>query len=87
MTTNYLTNYLPYRKKHYAKDEIKCEKANFIFLNNGTMIYDMIAFNSYLDALIDAVKNHGEDLDEMIDLVFTSYNDNLKPMLLREINK
>ena len=81
------SNYLPYRKKRYTKDEIKCEKTNFIFLKNGTMIYDMIAFNSYLDALIDAVKNHGEDLDEMIDLVFTSYNENLKPMLLREINK
>ena len=51
------------------------------------MIYDMIAFDSYLDALIDAVKNRGEDLDEMIDLVFTSYNEKLKPMLLREINK
>ena len=51
------------------------------------MIYDIIAFDSYLDALIDAIKNRGEDLDEMINLVFTSYNKNLKQMLLEEINK
>ena len=83
----YLTNYLPYRKKHYTEKDIKCERSNFIFLKNGTMIYDIIAFDSYLDALIDAVKNRGEELDEMINLVFTSYNKNLKQMLLEEINK
>ena len=83
----FLGDYLQYRKRHYRNDEIKCERANFIFLTNGTMIYDMIVFDSYLDALIDAVKNHNEDLDEMIELVFTSYNKRLKPMLMNEIAK
>ena len=50
-------------------DKIKEECKNFIFLDDFTMKYDFDKFDSYLDAMIDAVHN-GEDIDKVVSLVF-----------------
>lgn len=57
------------KKTKYGKDII-AERTNFFFLKDGSMVYDYEKFDSYIDAMIDAVKNHGEDLDDLISLVF-----------------
>lgn len=49
---------------------VKCIRSNFMFLKNGSMVYDYFRFLGYFEALIDAVVNCGEDLDEMISLIF-----------------
>lgn len=56
-------------KRHYSGNKIKAKRTNFIFFNNGTMRYNIYLFDSYLDALIDAIKQ-GEDMDDMISLIF-----------------
>ena len=66
---------------------IKEERANFLFLSNGTMVYDYDKFNSIEDALVDAVVNGGEDLDEMISMIYFQTNSYLKPTLLEKIDK
>ncbi len=63
------------------------ERTNFLFLSDGSMIYDYDRFNSAEDALVDAVVSGGEDMDEMISLVFSQTNSSLRPMLTEEINK
>lgn len=70
------------RNKYHAK--IKAEKTNFLFLSDGTMIYDYYKFDSYLDALIDAIKQ-GEDIDEMIALVFPEKVDH--PIMKKKLEK
>lgn len=69
------------------KNRIKVQRTNFIFLTDGSMIYDYYIFDSYVDALVDAVKNSGEDLDDMISLVFVSTNSSLRNQLIELINK
>lgn len=69
------------------KNRIKSQRTNFIFLTNGSMIYDYDKFDSYVDALVDAVKNGGEDLDDMISLVFVSTNSSLRNQLVELINE
>ena len=83
---------LEYRKQKYTGSghngvRIREERTNFLFLSDGSMIYDYDHFNSAEDALVDAVVTGGEDLDEMISLVFSQTNSGLRPMLLEEINK
>ena len=63
------------------------ERTNFLFLSDGSIVYDYDKFDSVEDALVDAVVTGGEDLDEMISLVFSQTNSNLRPILLEEINK
>ena len=64
------------------------ECKNFVFLDDGSMVYDYREFDSYWDAMIDAVKN-GEDIDRIIHLVFHEKVDwpIVKGKLLKEINK
>lgn len=64
----------------------KCK--NFIILKDGSMKYDFDKFNSYLDAIIDAVKN-GEDINKVISLIFREKIDQpiVKEKLLKLINK
>jgi hypothetical protein len=51
------------------------------------MVYDYDKFDSYLDAMIDAVKQ-GEDIDRMISLIFREKVDQpiVKEKLLKIIN-
>ena len=57
-----------YVKGRYG-DKIEDECKNFVFLNDGSMVYDYRKFDSYWDAMIDAIKN-GEDIDKIVSLVF-----------------
>ena len=55
-------------KINFYKNKTRTRRANFIFLTDGSMVYDYDRFESVEDAIIDAVKNHGEDLDDMLAL-------------------
>lgn len=71
--------------EHY-KNKTRTRRTNFIFLTNGSMIYDYDRFDSVEDAIIDAVKNHGEDLDDMIAMCYSSVNPSLKEFFINQIN-
>lgn len=61
--------YIENRKSKY-EGKIKAERRNFLFLKDGTMVCPNTGeINGWVDALIDAV-HHGEDLDDMISLIF-----------------
>ncbi len=55
-------------------ERIKERCKNFIFFEDGSMKYDFDKFDSYIDAMIDAVRN-GEDIDNVISLVFREKTD------------
>lgn len=63
------SEYIEKKKLKYGKCVI-AEKYNFIFLNDGSMVYDSVNFYSFEDAVIDAVKNHGESLEELVNLIY-----------------
>ena len=73
------------KAEHY-KNKIRTRRANFIFLTDGSMIYDYDRFDSVEDAIIDAVKNHGENLDDMIAMCYSSVNPPLKEFFINQIN-
>ena len=50
---------------HLIEEECK----NFVFLKDGSIKYDFAKFDSYWDAMFDAVKE-GEDIDKVVRLVF-----------------
>lgn len=56
-------------KRQKYGNKIKEERINFFFLNDGSMVYPYEKFDSYIDAMIDAV-HQGENIDELISLVF-----------------
>ena len=68
-------------------NKIVDECKNFVFLKDGSMVYDYDRFDSYLDAMIDAVEQ-GEDIDLVISLVFREKIDQpiVKEKLLKIIN-
>ena len=68
-------------------NKIVLECKNFVFLKSGSMAYDYDRFNSYLDAMIDAI-NQGEDIDTIISLVYRENIDRpiIKEKLLKIIN-
>lgn len=63
------------------------ECKNFVFLKSGSMVYDFDKFDSYYDAMIDAVEQ-GEDIDTVVSLVFREKIDQpiVKEKLLKIIN-
>ena len=65
----------------------RTRRANFIFLKDGSIVYDYDRFNSTEDAIIDAVKNHGEDLEDMISMCYSQTNSHLKKFFLEELKK
>lgn len=69
-------------------ERIKERCKNFIFLGDGTMKYDFDRFDSYIDAMIDAVEN-GEDINNVVSLVFREKIDQpiVKEKLLKLMNK
>ena len=76
--------YLEYRRSK-CSSKIEHERRNFFFLKDGTMVYPYESFNSYVDAIIDAVVNYGEDLDDLISLVFPETIDH--PIIKKKILK
>ena len=76
---------LEYKRWRY-KDRIKEERINFWFLKDGSMMYPYDKFDSYVDAMIDAIKQ-GENIDELIALVFPEKVDHqiVKEKLLKLI--
>ena len=76
-----------YTDKLDSTNKIVDECKNFVFLKDGSMVYDYDKFDSYLDAMIDAVKQ-GEDIDRMISLIFREKIDQpiVKEKLLKIIN-
>ena len=74
------------KRWRYA-DKIKEERINFWFLKDGSMMYPYEKFDSYVDAMIDAIKQ-GENIDELIALVFPEKVDHpiVKKKLLNLIN-
>lgn len=73
-------------KTNFYKNKTRARRANFIFLTDGSMAYDYDRFESVEDAIIDAVKNHGEDLDDMIAMCYSSTNSYLKEFFNNQIN-
>jgi len=69
-----------------ATPKIYKQRTNFLFLTDGSMVYDYDKFNDCDEAIVDAVVNGGEDLDDMISLVYVQTVPNLRDMLLSEIN-
>ena len=85
---DYTTEFWSRKRQKYGK-KIIAERVNFFFLEDGSMVYDTAKFDSYVDAMVDAVKNHGEDLDDMISLVFPEKVDHpiVKKKMLNLLNK
>ena len=50
-------------------DKIIDDCKNFVFLKDGSMVYDYDKFDDHIEAMIDAV-NNGEDIDRMISLIY-----------------
>ena len=80
--------YLENRRSKYSS-KIESERRNFFFLKDGSMVYPYSSFDSYVDAMIDAIVNYNEDIDDMISLVFPESIDHpiVKEKLLKLINK
>lgn len=57
-----------YIHKRYG-DKIIDDCKNFVFLKDGSMVYDYDKFDDHIEAMIDAV-NNGEDIDRMISLIY-----------------
>ena len=57
-----------YIHKRYG-DKIIDDCKNFVFLKDGSMVYDYDKFEDHVEAMIDAIKN-GEDIDKMISLIY-----------------
>lgn len=74
-------------KINFYKSKTRARRANFIFLTDGSMVYDYDSFNDLEDAIIDAVKNHKEDLDDMISICYSQVNSHLKEWFLEQLNK
>ena len=70
------------------KHKVIAVRPNFEFLDNGCMriTHENHFFNSYVDALIDAVKFRGADLDDMIKMVFVQTTNDLRDTLVNLIN-
>lgn len=75
--------------KKYAGGTVKIreQKTNILFLTDGSLVFNYNKFDDISDAIIDAVVNHGEDLDELLDLCYSQHNSHLKEYYLDDIQK
>ena len=75
-----------YIHKRYG-DKIIDDCKNFVFLKDGSMVYDYNKFDDHVEAMIDAV-NNGEDIDRMISLIYREKVDQpiVKEKLLKIMN-
>lgn len=67
-TTFYFSEFMEKKFKRY-RDKIAMIRYNFIFLNDGTFIYDYNNYDSFEKALEDAI-HFGEDRNDMISLIY-----------------
>ena len=75
-----------YIHKRYG-DKIIDDCKNFVFLKDGSMVYDYDKFDDHIEAMIDAI-NNGEDIDRMISLIYREKVDQpiVKEKLLKIMN-
>lgn len=71
----YYNTWEEYIHKRYG-NKIIDECKNFVFLKDGSMVYDYDKFDDHIEAMIDAV-NNGEDIDRMISLIYREKIDQL----------
>ena len=65
-------------------NKIENECKNFVFLKDGSMVYNYDKFDDHIEAMIDAV-NHGEDIDYMISLIYREKVD--QPIVKKKLLK
>ena len=70
------------RSRYSNKIVDKCK--NFVFLNDGSMVYDYDKFEDHIEAMIDAIKQ-GEDIDRIISLIYREKID--QPIVKEKILK
>ena len=75
--------------KKYAGGAVKIreQKTNILFLTDGSLVFNYDKFEDISDAIVDAVVNHSEDLDELLDLCYSQCNSHLKEYYLKNIQK
>ena len=80
---------LKLKLKKYAGGAVKKKKkkTNILFLTDGSLVFNYDKFEDISEAIIDAVVNHGEDLDELLDLCYSQHNSHLKEYYLEDIQK
>lgn len=80
---------LKLKLKKYAGGAVKIreQKTNILFLTDGSLVFNYDKFEDISDAIVDAVVNHGEDLDELLDLCYSQHNSHLKEYYLEDIQK
>lgn len=80
---------LKLKLKKYAGGTVKIreQKTNILFLTDGSLVFNYDKFGDISEAIIDAVVNHGEDLDELLDLCYSQHNSHLKEYYLDDIQK
>ena len=77
---------LELKRRKYG-NRVKEERANFLFLDNGSLVYDYDRFISIDEAIVDAVVNFGEELDDMIAHCYDSVNSSLRNYFEQRIAK
>jgi len=75
----YYNTWEEYIHKRYG-DKIIDDCKNFVFLKDGSMVYDYDKFDDHVEAMIDAIKN-GEDIDRMISLI---YREKIDQLIIKE---
>lgn len=80
---------LKLKLKKYAGGAVKIreQKTNILFLTDGSLVFNYNKFDDISEAIIDAVVNHSEDLDEMLNLCYSQCNSHLKEYYLKNIQK
>lgn len=80
---------LKLKLKKYAGGAVKIreQKTNILFLTDGSLVFNYDKFDDISDAIVDAVVNHSEDLDELLDLCYSQHNSHLKEYYLEDIQK
>ena len=82
-----LQDYIDKYERLDSTTKICARRANFIFLTDGSMVYDYDKFSDCNEAIVDAVVNHGEDLIDMLNMTYSQYYPRLVEQLKEEIRK
>ena len=82
-----LQDYINKYERLDSTTKIRARRANFIFLTDGSMVYDYDKFSDCNEAIVDAVVNHGEDLIDMLNMTYSQYYPRLVEQFKEEIRK
>ena len=82
-----LQDYIDKYERLDSTTKIRARRANFIFLTDGSMVYDYKKFSDCNEAIVDAVVNHGEDLIDMLNMTYSQYYPRLVEQFKEEIRK